>query len=206
MRVLGLASGGGLLLLSSAAEAHSFGAGTDFFAAFIEGAKVVVFEPITLFACLSLGLLMTLWRPNGLLLALPYLSGSSVLGFLVATYAPAWSITALLTIGTISAVLAAVLIKHSKLVVLAASIATGVLCLFVALEGHEWMELSAAIYSGLILGTYFCVAAAAGLAQTLLERFNNAQWSRITLRVAASWLAAMQILMFAFQFVEPVTS
>lgn len=195
----------GLLLFSSAAQAHSFGAGTDFFAAFIEGAKVILFEPITLFACLSLGLLMTLWRPNGLVVALPYLIGATVLGFLTATFAPAGSITALLSIGTVSAALAAVLAHNSKLVVLAASIATGILCLFVALEGHEWMELSAAIYLGLIIGTYFCVAVAAALAKALLERFKNAQWSRITLRVAASWLAAMQILMFAFQFVEPVT-
>ncbi|MEY3037665.1 MAG: hypothetical protein RL143_232 [Pseudomonadota bacterium] len=195
-----------MLLLSTNAEAHSFGAGTDLFASFIEGAKVILFEPITLFACLSLGLLLTLWRANGLLIALPYLIGATIFGFLSATFAPAWTITALLIIGTINSALAALVRNNSQIVVITISIATGFLCQFVALEGHAWMELSAAIYLGLIIGTYFCVVAASGLSQVLLERFNNAQWSRITLRVVASWLAAMQILMFAFQFVKPVAN
>lgn len=204
--MLSLTSSSGVLLLSTNAEAHSFGAGTDLFASFIEGAKVILFEPITLFACMSLGLLLTLWRANGLLIALPYLIGATIFGFLSATFAPTWTITALLIIGTINSALAALVRNNSQIVVITISIATGFLCQFVALEGHAWMELSAAIYLGLIIGTYFCVVAASGLSQVLLERFNNALWSRITLRVVASWLAAMQILMFAFQFVKPVAN
>lgn len=192
----------GLLTLASfSSHAHSFGAGTDAFQAFVEGARVMLFEPITLFAGLSAGLMITLWRSGGMLVAWPPLIVATLVGFLAATLAPDWAKMALIVVGTLTATLAAVLQSHKQAAVMLLVVLTGVLSLFVALEGHTWMELSAAIYVGLILGAQFSVVIGAALAQMLLEKFGTAAWSRIAIRVAASWLAAMQILILAFQFV-----
>lgn len=192
----------GLLTLASfSAHSHSFGAGTDSFQAFVEGARVMLFEPITLFAGLSAGLMITLWRSGGMLVVWPALIVATLLGFLAATLAPEWTKMALIVVGTLTAALAAVLQSHKQALVMLLVVLTGVLSLFVALEGHTWMELTAAIYVGLILGAQFSVVIGAALAQMLLEKFGTAPWSRIAIRVAASWLAAMQILILAFQFV-----
>ena len=192
----------GLLTLASfSVHSHSFGAGTDAFQAFVEGARVMLFEPITLFAGLSAGLMVTLWRSGGMLAVWPALIVATLLGFLAATLAPEWTKMALIIVGTLTAALAAVLHSHKQALVMLLVVLTGVLSLFVALEGHTWMELTAAIYIGLILGAQFSVVIGAALAQMLLEKFGTAPWSRIAIRVAASWLAAMQILILAFQFV-----
>jgi hypothetical protein len=67
----------------------------------------------------------------------------------------------------------------------------------VSLEGHVWMELSSAIYVGVTLGAILPVMLGAATGELLLEKLP-ASFSRIAVRVACSWLAAIQIMMLAF--------
>jgi hypothetical protein len=59
------------------------------------------------------------------------------------------------------------------------------------------LELTVPIYVGIFAAASFAIAAGAGLARLALEKVSAA-WMRIGLRVAASWLAAVQVLMAAF--------
>jgi hypothetical protein len=67
----------------------------------------------------------------------------------------------------------------------------------VSLEGHVWMELSVSIYVGVTLGAILPVMLGAATGELLLEKLPAA-FSRIAVRVACSWLAAIQIMMLAF--------
>ena len=198
-RTLGAALSAALLFAASEAHAHSFGAGTDAFASFVEGANAVLFSPISLLPCLSLGLLLTLWQVEGMLKAWPVLFIGHVIGFVLAPQVGLWVIPALEVLGAAIASLAALLPRHMKAEVYGLSFVTGLMTMLVSLEGHAWMELAWTIYLGIFVAASFAVAAGAGLARLALEQITS-QWTIIAIRVAASWLAAMQLLMAAFLF------
>lgn len=186
-----------LLLSTLPATAHTFGTGTDAFEAFVEGSNAVLFSPYSLLPCLSLGLLLTLWHEEGMVKAWPILLIAHVAGFLLAPTAGTWVIPALVMIGTATATLAALRTNHNRIEALALAGIVGFFTLLVSLEGHSWLELSLPIYIGIFAAASFGVAAGAGIARLILEHIPY-PWVRIGLRVAASWLAAMQVLMVAF--------
>lgn len=196
----GAALAAALLLAGSPASAHSFGAGTDAFEAFVEGATSVLFSPVCLLPCLSFGLLLTLWQLEGMLKVWPALIAAHVAGFLLAPMVGDWVIAALVILGAVTAALAALLPRHSRPEALTLALAIGVLTMLVSLEGHAWLELTLPIYLGIFAGASFAVAAGAGIARLALEQLPHG-WVRIGVRIAASWLAAMQVLMAAFLLV-----
>jgi|TARA_Y100000815_G_scaffold271495_1_gene298183 hypothetical protein len=186
-----------LVLPATRADAHSFGAGTDTFEAFVEGFNAVLFSPFSLLPCLSLGLLLTLWHLEGMVKAWPYLIASHVVGFGIAPAVGTWVIPALVGAGCVTGAVAAVLPHPSRPVALALNTTVGLLTMLVSLEGHQWFELSLPIYLGIFAAASFAVAAGAGVARLVIERVPH-PWVRIAIRIAASWLAAMQMLMIAF--------
>lgn len=186
-----------LTLFATAANAHSFGAGTDAFEAFVEGSTAVLFSPVSLVPCLSLGVLLTLWQIEGMVKAWPVLIGAHIVGFLLAPLVGGWVIPALVIAGALTATGAALLPRHVPLEATAFAGLIGLLTMLVSLEGHDWLELAAPIYIGIFAAASFGVAAGAGLARLALENLP-ASWVRIGLRIAASWLAAVQVLMAAF--------
>ena len=186
-----------LVISASRAGAHSFGTGSDAFEAFVEGSNAVLFSPYALLPCLSLGLLLTLWQIEGMLKAWPTLIAGHVAGFLLAPLVGGWVIVTLVAAGAGMATLAALLGRHVRAEALLLSLLTGGLTMLVSLEGHGWLELSPSIYVGIFAAASFAVAAGAGVARLALEQLPYA-WTRIGLRIAASWLAAIQVLMVAF--------
>lgn len=186
-----------LIVSAQGAEAHSFGTGTDAFEAFVEGSAAVLFSPVSLLPCLSLGVLLTLWQVEGMLKAWPVLIAGQVAGFLTAAFVGSWVAPVLVITGAGIATLAALLPRHRRAEALVLSGSTGLLTLLVSLEGHAWLELAVPIYVGIFAAASFGVAAGAGLARLALENLRYG-WVRIGLRIAASWLAAVQVLMAAF--------
>jgi hypothetical protein len=185
------------VLLPSQAAAHSFGAGTDQFASFVEGASVVIFDQVSLFATLSLGLMIALWKNRGVIQALPLFIAGLALGFLLAPSVTTWVIMGATVIGAITATIGASLNQQYKPLTLILALFTGLIVQMVSLEGHVWMELSSAIYVGVTLGAILPVMLGAATGELLLEKLP-ASFSRIAVRVACSWLAAIQIMMLAF--------
>ncbi|WP_432690304.1 hypothetical protein [Pseudooceanicola sp. C21-150M6] len=183
--------------MSTAANAHSFGAGTDTFQAFIDGSNAVLFSPVSLLPCLSLGLLLSLWTAEGMVKVWPILIAGHLAGFVLAPKVGAWVIPTLVLAGAVTATFAALLPRHTRMETMVLAAGLALLTMLVSLEGHGWLELAAPIYIGIFCAASFGVAAGAGLARLALERLPLA-WVRIGLRVVASWLAAIQMLMAAF--------
>ena len=103
----------------------------------------------------------------------------------------------MLAFGIVMGALAALLPKHNPNAVLAFAAFSGVLSLAASLEGHGLFELPIFIYVGILFGTNIAVAITAGAARYAMERYT-AEWMRIVWRVAASWIAAMLMLILAF--------
>ena len=196
-RFSGAALAAALLLAAPPAHAHSFGTGADAFTAFVEGSGTVLFSPVTLLPCLSLGLLLSLWQVEGMLKAWPLLILGHIAGFLLAPAVGPWVIPAQVALGTGAATLAALLPRHVRAEAFVLTLATGLLTMSVSLEGHAWFELPLTIYLGIFAAASFAVAAGAGLARLAVENIRST-WAWVGLRVAGSWLAAIQLLMLAF--------
>ena len=129
--------------------------------------------------------------------AWPLLIAGHVTGFVIAPFLGDRVIAALVAAGFATASLAALLPRHTRAEALAVSLVVGLLTMLVSLEGHAWLELTPPIYAGIFLAASFAVAAGAGIARIATDAVRH-PWVRIALRVAASWLAAIQILILAF--------
>lgn len=183
--------------MPSGAAAHSFESGADLYAQFVEGAGVVVTYPAVFLPLLALGLLLTLWQPEGMVRAWPWFLGGQVAGIFVAPFVGEWILPVMMGAGVVVASLAALLPRPMPAVTLPAAALLGVLTLSIGLEGHALFELPVLIHLGLIFGANAAVALAAGISRLALDRVE-AEWMRISVRVAASWIAAMLMLILAF--------
>ena len=186
-----------LAAVPSGAAAHSFESGADLYAQFVEGAGVVVTYPAVFLPLLALGLLLTLWQPEGMVRAWPWFLGGQVAGIFVAPFVGEWILPVMMGAGVVVASLAALLPRPMPAVTLPAAALLGVLTLSIGLEGHALFELPVLIHLGLIFGANAAVALAAGISRLALDRVE-AEWMRISVRVAASWIAAMLMLILAF--------
>lgn len=189
------------MFAGTGARAHSFKTGADTVEAFFDGANAVLFSPMALLPSLALGMLLSLWQSEGLVKAWPALILGHVIGFLLAPMVGDWVIPAALALGALVAALSALLSRHYRGLALGLAFAVGLFTLLTGLEGHGWLELEAAIYLGILAAANVAVAIGAGLTRLALEQFPYA-WVRIGLRAAASWLAAVQVLMMAFLLVQ----
>lgn len=181
------------------AVAHSFESGADLYAQFVEGAGVVVTYPAVFLPLLALGLFLSLWHPEGMVRAWPAFLVGQLVGIALAPLVGEWILPVMMGAGLAVAALAALLPQPDRILSLIFAATLGVLALALGLEGHALFELPALIHLGLIFGTNATVALAAGIGRLAMDRVP-ADWMRITLRVAASWIAAMLMLILAFTF------
>ncbi|QJD71994.1 hypothetical protein [Marinobacterium sp. LSUCC0821] len=182
-----------VLLWQPAALAHSFGAGTDAFVSFLNAVSIFVSDPILLLPSISLGILAAAYKTRGLVDIWPWLFGSHLVGFLTASLVGDWVNSILLVVGLAVATIAALVSKPAKILVISSGVITGVLTMLVSLQGHAWHELSMSVYVGLFAGASMGVVISSGIAEVALEKLPE-KVSKIALRVAASWLAAIQLL------------
>lgn len=182
---------------ASQADAHAFEAGADYYAQFVEGASVILTYPELLLPVLALGLLLTLWHPDGLPRVWAIYIGGLVAGIFGAAVVGPWMAIVLLALGVLTSALAAVMPRHSygEAAVLAG--VTGVLVMAGGLEGHGLFELGLFIHLGLFFGANIALAVPAALTRLAFMQ-SEAAWIRIGARVAASWIAAVLVLILAF--------
>lgn len=185
-------------VLAGPANAHAFTAGADSYAQFIEGASVILIYPAILLPILALGLLLSLWDPDGLPRTWPVFLAGQALGIFAAVAVGPEALVGFIALGVVTAALAALVSAVPRLAAFGFAGLTGCGALAMALEGHGMFELSVFTHLGLFFGTNLAVALGAGLARLVLDRFE-AGWVRIGVRVAASWIGAILLLTLAFE-------
>jgi len=171
--------------------------GADSYEQFIEGASVILTYPAILLPVLALGLLLSLWHPEGLPSVWPIFLAGQVLGIFAAVAIGPEALVAFIGLGVGTAALAALVSPVPRVAAYGLAGLTGCGALSVALEGHGLFELPVFTHLGLLFGTNLAVAMGAGLARLVLVRFD-AGWVRIGVRVAASWIGAILLLVLAF--------
>lgn len=189
---------GGLAAIAAGrAEAHAFDAGADAYGQVVEGFAVILSYPGLLLPILALGVLLSLWKDDGLPRVWPMFLLAQVAGVLAGAYLGIWVGIAAMAVGCVTAIAAALLPHISVWVAQTLAVATGLAVMASAFEGHGLFELSVFIHFGLLLGANMTVAIAAGLARIALQRFPD-PWMRIAWRIVASWICAVLVLVAAF--------
>lgn len=193
----------GAALAPTPALAHAFTAGAEVYDAFREGISVPFSDPAILLPMATAGLVAGLWTIEAIRRSAPVLIPSMMAGLVLAPLVGPWIIAAALALGLVLAAIGALISPAPGWAALPGTALAALLGGMVALEGHGWGELSAAIYIGIFCGLYALFALPAGLVQAIRER-NQATWTMIGLRIAASWMGAVLAMLLAFTF-APVT-
>jgi len=196
-RICLLAAASGLF--AARADAHSFHSGADFYAQFLEGASVVVMYPETLLPLLALGVLISLWHPEGMVRAWPAFLAGQVIGIPLASLVGTWVVPVVLGAGILTGALAALLTQQVRAAVLGVSLGLGALVTATCLEGHGFLELPVFIHLGVLAAANLVTVWVAGIAHIALAQVE-ALWMRILWRIVGSWLAAIMTILFAFTF------
>lgn len=184
-------------LFPAAASAHSFDAGADAFAQVGDGLAVVLTYPAALFPLLSLGLLLGLWCDRQLRMAGMWFVAGQVVGLLTAPLVGSLIDPTALTLGIGVAICATLAPGVSRSFAPMLAAAVGWAAIAVAFVGHGLFELPVTIHAGIIIAVNLLIFSVVGNTRFLTDRFRAA-WVKLALRIAASWIAAIQILSLAF--------
>lgn len=179
-------------------QAHAFQAGSGIYDQFVEGTAVALSAPEIVLCLLPLGLFVGTWKRDGMVVIWPYLLAGQAAGLFLAVAAPPTAPAYALGLGAVTATLAALRPGPPVPAPQIFAVLTGLLASIASFEGHGLFELPAGIHAGLLFGANLAVAAMAGLAAATLERWPF-HWLRIGWRVAASWLAAVALMVLAFE-------
>jgi hypothetical protein len=186
-------------LLPTAAAANAFTPGADPWSQIISGALVPLSDPALLLALLPLGLTLGIWSTDGLPRLWPALAAGLVAGAAAAPLAGlSIAFTAILT-GLATALMGAAALAWPFWLMAAVAAATGLVAGMTMLEGHAFGSLPMTLYLGMIGGALLAVAAPFALTATT-RRLIPAPWLTIGWRVAASWLAAIALMLAALRF------
>lgn len=183
--------------MTSEAQAHAFTADQGHYALFVEGVALVVHTPDLCVAILSVGLWIGIWRLDGMPRIWPSLMVGAAAGLALASFVG----------NTGAAGTYAISLGFGFFAIVDRPIAVGAMRIATALAGaaiasralslHGVEGLSPMIPLGLFAGLNVAVAMTAGIA-SLPQRHIAQTWPRIGMRVLASWLLAVTILMLAF--------
>ena len=188
-----------LLGTTASAWAHAFQSGADFYEQFQEGGSVILTYPSVLLPLVAAGFLAGLWHTDGMARTFPAFLGGVLLGIPLASFVGPVVGVLLIVLGMATASLAALLTRHHPIECLTLGFATGLLAIMVSLEGHGLFELPFFIHLGIVLLSIVVFVASANLARLSIDRFQH-PFVAIGFRVAASWIAAVLLLILAFQF------
>ncbi|MFN3145103.1 MAG: hypothetical protein ACE368_07460 [Paracoccaceae bacterium] len=193
-----LTAGAALVALAAPAHAHAFRTGADAYAQFLEGTGVPLGDPAILLGLLPLGVLLGLWRMDGMPAVWPGFIAGLMLGLGLAPALPEGITLVPLAIGLIAAILGAAALNYPRLPLTLFAGLTGAAAGATALSGHGWGELPPTIHAGVFLGTHLAVVLPAALVVTTRQAID-AGWLRLGWRITASWLGAMAMMFGAFQ-------
>jgi hypothetical protein len=187
-----------LALLPGSAAAHAFRTGADAYAVFLQGVAVPLNDPWILLCLLPVGVMVGIWRKDGMPAVWPGLIGGLLLGFLLAPLLPEGLALVPLAFGLIASVLAAAALSYPRPAVFAFMTLAAAVGGWMALAGHGWGELPLTVYAGVFLGAHFAVVLPAA-AVVATRRLIPAGWLMIAWRALASWLGAVAMMLAAFQ-------
>ena len=187
------------VLFGAPAEAHSFLAEGGAYDMFVEGTTVIFKDVRLLLPIVALGLLIALWKADGLIIAWPANIAGNVLGVPLAVLVSDKIILVYLLIGVFVGLIASLTPKRSATEIKVFALVLGLISMLSALEGHEFFELPLAIYLGLIFGLNLVLAATANISGLIMSTFRT-KWVKIAIRAICSWTAAIGILIFAANF------
>jgi hypothetical protein len=179
-------------------HAHAFDAGADAYGQFVEGAAVMLTFPGIVLPLLALGLLLSLWREDGLPTVWPVFLAAQVVGIAAASVVGAVVALILMGLGILVAAMAALLPAVRPPLAYGAAGLIGIFAMMTAFEGHGLFELPVFTHLGILFGANLATALAAGVSNLAMTRVA-AGWMRIGWRVAASWIGAILMLVLAFE-------
>lgn len=183
----------------SGAAAHAFDPDADAYSQIMEGALVPVSDPVLLLALLPLGLTLGIWAADGPLRIWPALAAGLVGGALAAPLAGLWIAHAAILMGLAVSLMGAAARRWPLWLMVAVAAATGTVSGMAVLEGHAFGSLPAPIYLGVVFGALLVVLVPAG-AVSFTRDSVGAPWVTIAWRIAASWLAAIAMMLAALRF------
>ena len=185
------------IVLPGMAQAHNFKTGTAF-PQIIDATGAALNDPVLLLTLIPLGLMASIWQPEGLL----KIWGPAAIGLLagipLAVIATPWFAVPALMIGIACAVLGILSRDYSPLLMKVMAGAAGLFAMRAVLEGHGFFQLPVAIYIGLFIGANAAFVVAAAIARAMVEKLP-AVVARIAVRILASWTAAITLMLLAFQ-------
>lgn len=184
--------------LGTRAEAHSFQAGSESYAAFVEGAAVPVNDPNVLICLVATGLALGVWRARGLLAVWPGFIAGVVAGIALAPLASAGIGLGALGLGLAAAVAGVAAMRWPLALMFALSTGAGALAAMTCLQGHGWGALPVSLYAGVLFGAHLALVLPAGLVETS-RRWGDRAWVGIGWRVAASWVGAVAMMLAALR-------
>ncbi|MDF0602968.1 hypothetical protein P1J78_19670 [Psychromarinibacter sp. C21-152] len=187
-----------LALRPDPGAAHAFQEGGGVYDRFVEGVSVALSAPSVILCLLPMGVLIGLWRRDGLPAVWPWFLGGQAAGLFAAAAVPPTVALASLGAGAVTGALAALRPDPPAPAPHVLAALTGLLSAAASFQGHGLFALSPGIHAGLLLGANLALAAAAGLAAATLQRWPR-PWLTIGWRIAASWLAAVALLVLAFE-------
>jgi hypothetical protein len=193
-----------LAVIAGPVHGHAFDAGADAYGQFVEGAAVMLTFPGIVLPLLALGVLLSLWREDGLPNVWPVFLVAQLAGvFGAALIGPVVALI-FMALGIVIAAMAALAPSVPKMAAYGFAGLAGVCAMLTAFEGHGLFELPVFTHLGLLFGANLATALAAGIARLALTRVE-AGWMRIAWRVAASWIGAILMLTLAFEVAGPIS-
>lgn len=179
------------------ARAHEFELGGDAYDDFLAGGAAVLNDLPVLLALLSTGILVSLWKRQGLPLVWPAFLVSVLAGFVLAAAVPVDPVPVLYGAAIIAGLLAVAAVRGTRPVMAGIVFGAGLMTGWGILAGHGWGELPPGVYAGLFALFNLVLAASAAFSSAILTRIPN-HWTEIGLRALASWLTAIAIMSLAF--------
>ena len=180
--------------LAAPAHAHAFRTGADSYAQFLEGAGVPLGDPAILLGLLPLGVLIGLWRMDGMPAVWPAFIAGLVAGLAAAPLLPENIALAPLVLGLFASILGAAALGYPRGPIALFAALTAAVAAGTALSGHAWAELPIAIHAGVFLGVHLGVVLAAAAVVASRQAIAGG-WLVIGWRMVASWLGAIALLL-----------
>jgi hypothetical protein len=150
-----------------------------------------------LLALMSTGILISLWKRQGLPLVWPAFLVSVIAGFVLAGLVPVDPVPLLYGAAIIAGLLAVAAVRRTRPIMAGIVFGAGLMTGWGILAGHDLGELPLGVYAGLFALFNLVLAASAALATAVLTRLPG-RWTEIALRALASWLTAIAIMSLAF--------
>lgn len=186
-----------VVLAPVGARAHEFELGGDAYDDFLAGGAAVLNDLPVLLALMSTGILISLWKRQGLPLVWPAFLVSVIAGFVLAGLVPVDPVPLLYGAAIIAGLLAVAAVRRTRPIMAGIVFGAGLMTGWGILAGHDLGELPPGVYAGLFALFNLVLAASAALATAVLTRLPG-RWTEIALRALASWLTAIAIMSLAF--------